>query len=70
VFTGICVSVAGAGFQRVDVDAGDLIVDRGWREVIDDPWPVGPTVRTIAAEWSTSPSTVGRLGITVEGFGL
>jgi hypothetical protein len=65
----IAVSVAGVGFQQVDVDANDLIVDRSGRQVIDEPRPVGSTVRTIVAGWSTPQPTVARLGITVEGFG-
>jgi hypothetical protein len=65
----VVVSVAGVGFQRVDVDADDLIVDRSWRQVIDEPRPVGPTVRTIVAGWSTPQPTVASSGITVEGFG-
>jgi hypothetical protein len=66
----VAVSVAGVGFQRVDVDADDLIVDRSWREVINEPRPVGPTVRTIVAGWSTPASPVASPRITVEEFGL
>jgi hypothetical protein len=66
----VTVSVTGVGFQWVDVYASDLIVDRSWREVIGEPWPVGPAVRTIVADLSTSPSAVVRPRIAVEGFGM
>jgi hypothetical protein len=52
----------------VNVDTNDLIVDRTWREVIDEPRPIGPTVRTIVAGWST-PAPIVSHGIKVEGLG-
>ena len=64
----VAVSVAGVGFQLVDVDSDDLIVDRTWRQVIDEPRPIGPTVRTIVAGWSTPASTVSGSGTTIEGI--
>jgi hypothetical protein len=63
------VSVAGVGFHRVGIDANDLIVDRSWRQVIDEPRPVGPTARTIVAGWSAPQPSVASSAITVEGFG-
>jgi hypothetical protein len=33
----IAMSVAGCGFQPVLVDREDVIVDRSWRQVIDEP---------------------------------
>jgi hypothetical protein len=65
----VAVSVGGVGFQRVDLDPDDLIVDRTWREVINEPRPIGATVRTIVASWSTPTPTPARPGITVEESG-
>jgi hypothetical protein len=65
----VAVSVAGVGFQRVDLDNNDLIVDRSWQEVIDEPRPVGPTARRIAARWATQEPTLASPGITFEGCG-
>jgi hypothetical protein len=49
----LAVSVAGCSFEQVVVDAQDVIVDRTWREVIDDPpRRVDPTVRDIVAGWT------------------
>jgi hypothetical protein len=66
----IAVSVAGVGFRRVDVDADDLIVDRTWRDVIDEPRPIGPTARTVVAGWTTPAPEVTGSGILAEDLGL
>lgn len=66
----IALSVAGCGFEQVVVDAGDLIVDRNWRDVIDEP-PARPgdAVRGGIASWrrsQLSPSS----GSSLEGLDL
>jgi hypothetical protein len=64
----VAMSVAGVGFQQADVDSEDLIIDRTWRQVIDEPRPIGPTVRTIVAGWSAPTSTISGSGTTIEGI--
>ena len=53
MFGEVAMSVDGIGFARVDVDPGDLIVDRSWRQVIDQDRPTTPSLsRTIVSGWT------------------
>ncbi len=53
MFGEVAMSVDGIGFARVDVDPGDLIVDRSWRQVIDQDRPTSPSLsRTIVSGWT------------------
>jgi hypothetical protein len=55
VFAEVAVSVAGCGFVPVVVDADDVIVDRSWREVIDEPpRRASHAARDAIANWSRS----------------
>ena len=54
VFGEVAMSVDRIGFARVDVDPGDLVPDRTWREVIDqDRAAEAPSLsRTIVSGWT------------------
>ena len=53
MFGEVAMSVDDIGFARVDVDLGDLIVDRSWRQVIDQDRPTPPSLsRTIVSGWT------------------
>jgi hypothetical protein len=64
----LALSVAGVGFHRVDVAADDVIVDRSWQQVIDEPRPVGPSVRAIVAGRTSPGPTAASPGSTIDGF--
>jgi hypothetical protein len=67
----IALSVAGCGFEQVVVDDEDVIVDRNWHQVIDEPPPPRATQAVSGALGSSrrsppSPSP----GIPLEGLDL
>ena len=53
MFGEVAMSVDGIGFARVDVDPGDLIVDRNWQQVVDQGRAAPPSLsRTIVSGWT------------------
>jgi hypothetical protein len=56
----VAVSVASTGFKVVAIDPSDLIVDRPWRQVVDEGRISSPGVAPILAAWqggrSSAPS--------------
>lgn len=74
VFGDVALSVDSCGFARVNLDATDLITDRNWRHVRDEPRsapagrdPVASNPETILADWSNAavvdPSTSPSIGL-------
>jgi hypothetical protein len=64
----VAVSVAGCGFVPVVVNADDVIVDRSWREVINEPQDrAGNAAREAIATWSgggpSSSPAISRAGL-------
>jgi hypothetical protein len=61
MFGEVAMSVDGLGFARVDVEPGDLVVDRSWRQVIDQDRAAAPSLsRTIVSGWTQQPSATSR----------
>ncbi len=66
----IAMSVAGCGFDQVVVDREDIIVDRNWREVIDElPHRVSDAVHGVLTGWRRSELSPSP-GVSLEGLDL
>jgi hypothetical protein len=66
----IAMSVAGCGFEQVVVDGEDIIVDRNWREVIDElPHRVSDAVHGVLTGWRRSELSRSP-GVSLEGLDL
>ena len=53
----VAVSVDRIGWRRVQLDPTDLITDRSWRTITDEPAPAAPTsaAAEIVSAWATPP---------------
>ena len=62
MFGEVAMSVDDIGFARVDVDHADLVVDRTWRQVIDQDRaaPAPSLSRTIVSGWTQLGLLIGR----------
>jgi hypothetical protein len=56
----VAVSVDRVGWRRVQLDPTDLITDRSWRTITDEPAPAAPTgtAAEIVGAWATAPPAV------------
>jgi hypothetical protein len=67
----VAVSVDACGWRRVDLDPADMITDRSWRAVIDEPHAAVPAgaARDIVSGWAASAATPPSTGLGFDGIG-